>query len=306
MKPMIGLFMALLVCAIVKAEQTVVALPIQLVGNLILVEGKADHQRGWFVLDTGASALVLNSRYFKGKVNSDLTVTGISDGTTNLETKWVKFALGDLSWSRQQAAILSLEYIEKTKGVKILGLLGSHLFWRHELLLDLQNNTLQIKRVNRSADTWYAHLSALPRTVIPFRMKGGMPILNIDVEGHGLKLGLDTGAESNLLANKTFQALFNNLTPEEVAAFRGIGKKIRIVPSGYLRDVKVGSLYCRPMKTLFTDMNNINRNLSGTQLDGIVGYEFLRQFFVSINFRSRKITLWELKPHPVEIIAPGK
>ena len=159
MKPIFGVFMALFAFTALEAKQTAIVLPIQLVGNLILVEGKADHQRGWFLLDTGASALVLNSRYFNGKTNQELTVTGISDGTTKLETKWVKFELGALSWSRQQAAILSLEYIERTKGVKILGLLGSHLFWRHELLLDLQNKKLEIRKLKGKSDTRLARLS---------------------------------------------------------------------------------------------------------------------------------------------------
>ena len=282
--------------AIAGANETVLStvLPFTFAGKLILVEATANGQKGAFILDTGASGLVMNKKYFRGRIDRELDAVGISESETALQSCWIDFELGELSWKKQNAILLSLEYLEQSKGVAVLGLLGSHLFLKHELVLDFQNKELHIKRLKRREVFTLARAAQVPPTeILPFKTKGGMPWIEVEVSGYTFRLGLDTGAESNLMRERNRRDLLHKLTGEKQMYFRGVGRKVKRVQAGNLRSVRIGRLECQPMETLFADLDYINHNLPGSHLDGILGYEFIHQFKVAINFRDRNISLWE-------------
>ncbi|MCT4623410.1 MAG: hypothetical protein N4A46_07280, partial [Schleiferiaceae bacterium] len=65
-----------------KGDYHDMIIPFKRVGNLIMVEAKIDGQMGYFVLDTGAPYLVLNSTYFRDypqlELYASIGATGIS------------------------------------------------------------------------------------------------------------------------------------------------------------------------------------------------------------------------------------
>jgi hypothetical protein len=63
------------------------------------------------------------------------------------------------------------------------------------------------------------------------------------------------------------------------------------VLGGVLRHARIDTLALGPMATLLTNLNEINA-LCKARLDGILGYEFLSQRPVSINYRKRRLTFY--------------
>ena len=303
MKQCIIVLVALFVFSEGRAAHTSTTIPFEVVGKLIVVEGDIKGRRGAFILDTGASGLILNRKYFSGKQDKNLVASGISGSNAGLESTWVRFSLGSLEWKNEQAAILSLEYLEQAKGIRILGLIGSRLFWRHSMQLDFQNKLLRISRMNRSDRPEYGR-NGPPDQVLKFKLKGGIPLLQLDVAGYPMRFGLDTGAETNLFREQHYFSLLPYLSGIRKIAFRGISRRSQVAPGGQLSEITIGSLSCRPMWVLFTDLNYVNRTLPGERLDGILGHEFLRQFNIIINFRDRQILLWENNSPATEILAP--
>ena len=59
--------------------------------------------------------------------------------------------------------------------------------------------------------------------------------------------------------------------------------------AGKLHRVKLSeTVYFGPMYTVLTNLNNMN-NAFGTNLDGVLGYEFFKQKRAIINYQKEKI-----------------
>lgn len=280
-------------------------LPIKLVDKLILIEGTVDDETGYFVLDLGVSDLVLNSRYFKGIKNKTADAFGVNGTLTSLETKWISAEFGGLQWKRRVAHILSLKHLEKSKGEKILGLIGGRFFKKCQLLIDLRLMEVEIQKDSDGpAAPFLGKTYTEPAAILPFKYKGGMPWIEVRIASVAFKFGLDTASEYSLMHEKWLPFVEAVLFNRRTVVSRGISATKKTVTSGKLGSLKVGSLSCYPMSTLFTDMGTINRNLAGANLDGLLGFDLLRQFKVLIDYDRKEIQIWRhsnAKDYPILI-----
>lgn len=294
MKPIIKLVAVCCICSFshsLLAES--VTLPIKLVDKLILIKGVANNQSGYFLLDLGVSDVVLNSAHFKGTKSPDKGVFGINGASASVETKWVKLSLGSLTWKRRFVHLLPLTHLEEAKGEEILGLIGGKIFSKCELEIDLSKMEIQLeKNSDAKASRIFDVLPSAPASIIPFKLKGGMPWVEVQINQVFLKFGIDTASEFNLLSTRLYPLVEDSLYNKRVVRSRGISTKIKSVPAGKLAGMEVGLLSCFPMGVLFTDLTTINQNLAGANLDGILGFDLLRQFKVKINYKTKELFLW--------------
>ena len=58
--------------------------------------------------------------------------------------------------------------------------------------------------------------------------------------------------------------------------------------------MKVGKLYYKNQPFAFADLSFLQGE-NGVQLDGLLGYPFLKEALFSINFRKKQLCKWELK-----------
>ncbi len=116
----------------------------------MLLELKADSLSGNFILDTGAPHLVLNKTYFRnyptfGAVYASGITGSVEPGA---EIRLGKLDFGGLYFEDVDADMISLSHLEEKKGVRILGLLGLNLFKNLEMLIDIEQSTLTLYRLN--------------------------------------------------------------------------------------------------------------------------------------------------------------
>ncbi|NRB47741.1 MAG: hypothetical protein HRU41_08695 [Saprospiraceae bacterium] len=276
------------------AEHAII--PIKLIDKLILIEGTVEDQTGYFILDLGASDIILNSRYYKGRLEKPAEAFGINGTVSAVEKTWASANFGGVQWKRYLTHILSLKHLEKAKGVKILGLVGGKFFRHCQLLIDLSKMEIEIVRgtTNGTYDLLGDQFSE-PDAIIPFKYKGGMPWIEVRIASTSFKFGLDTASEFSLMDTKWLPLVEDLLFNRRQVITRGISAQTKSVLRGKLAQLEIGSLACYPMSTLFTNMSIINRNLAGAKLDGLLGFDLLRQFKVLVNYDHKDIMIWRHK-----------
>lgn len=61
--------------------------------------------------------------------------------------------------------------------------------------------------------------------------------------------------------------------------------------STQIHNFQIDNLMLPPMETIFMPIDPLNK-LSGPDIDGLLGQEFLKHFQVAINFKKKEVYLW--------------
>jgi Aspartyl protease len=114
-------------------------------------------------------------------------------------------------------------------------------------------------------------------------------LVQVMVNGHGpFQFVLDTGASRTMLSSDLSKTL--GLETTEDAPVTGGGGQIRIL-AGKLNSLAVGHAIVRDHAVGVGEFLAMLSRVVGTKLDGIVGYNFLSQFRVTIAFPRRTLEL---------------
>lgn len=282
---------------------TYTSVPFQLEGKLIIIQATVDGQIGNFILDTGISDLLLNSRYFEGDQTEE-RFDGLNGQGGAIELSRPPVQIGDQSWGRVNARIVSMSALERSKDIRIHGLLGTYIFRKFTLLIDYRKRELQMYPLDRKGENSTFAQGLLPDEVLAFKYKGGTPLIDLQVGGIALKLTLDTGAEVNLFANKYLEQLGSFIKQRRQQRFYGFGNEGQKATFASLSGVQTSLRKVAEMNTAFASLDHYNRHVIGPKTDGILGYEFLQQFRVAFNFKKREVYLWE--KHNELMVSAGK
>jgi hypothetical protein len=85
--------------------------------------------------------------------------------------------------------------------------------------------------------------------------------------------------------------LKENFEVRKRVKLRGTGNQSIEVVSGVLNNARLDTFQFKPMATLLLNLSEINAAYQ-TNVDGMLGYEFLSQRPMSINYRKRRITFY--------------
>lgn len=275
----------------------IIRIPFTLTGTLITVRARVDSVEGNFFFDTGAAGLLLNARHFGARgvlaASDGGGVTGAVRvmGAVALDT----FRLDNLLATELQAELIDLTHIERVKKTDLVGLVGYSVFRDYEVLFDYAASILLLVRTDDSGTP----LDELPGW--EYRPLGGA---SLKVSGHialvwlefgpkkGKWFGLDSGAEQNLLSvNAGKKFLKEHFEILRRVKLRGAGRTGIEVLSGTLQHAHIDTFALKPMATILTNLREINAAYE-TRMDGVLGYEFLSQRPVGINYKKRRITFY--------------
>jgi hypothetical protein len=193
-----------------------------------------------------------------------------------------------------QATITNFSALEESTGLQLFGVVGNSLFYKCELVIDYIFHEVTIYRLDRKGMRKKDKKNhRCPDDTLKFYLKGKMPIIAAMAGQECLMLGLDSGASSCVIDQHFQEKLGGHFSDFSKTLLTSFGSERTEVTASELNNLLVGRLNCPPMKTIFVSMNHFNRHVKGQRLDGILGYEFLSQFRVSINFKKQEIYLWE-------------
>lgn len=269
-------------------------IPFKVIDQLIVVEVSILDQEGNFIIDTGSETLILNSTHFKptrkygdnGKQKS-----GVNDEIEDVKEKHLnQLSIKDISFKKLNADVIDLSHIEKTKRIKLLGIIGYSVLKDFEVFIDMHLNQITLtktdKKGNLLSDKVYAEKIV---DSIDFKLKKHTIILDAFVGNTKVKFGLDTAAEYNQLNKDSDSEILDYFYPSKELKLTGASGKKKKVLAGKLYRVKLNdSIYFGPMKTVLTNLRKMNAAF-GTHLDGILGFEFFAQKRTIINYRKRKL-----------------
>lgn len=278
-------------------EFEVLVVPLKRVENLLLVEATVDSITGNFILDTGAPYLVLNKTYFrKGKSKDGVVSGGVTGGmnTEVMHTVVNRLSIQNLYYKSVAADMVSLGHIEDSKGVKILGLLGASLFHDLEMEIDVNKSVLYLYKLNKSGERISTNTSpegANHDLQIPFEIVNNIIFINTSIGGSKLRYCLDTGAEINVLGNEAPKKVLQHFKLSSRNSLTGTTNQRVEVFGGELDELTIGGHAFEHTQTILTGLAGLQM-VYNTNLDGILGFNFLAEGRVIINFRKKQLTMY--------------
>jgi hypothetical protein len=276
------------------ADFTTLVVPIKRAGNLIIVEAQVDSLEGNFVLDTGAPGLVLNETYFRYLPNiDDQEAAGINGGSASSFTTYVRnFKILDLQYSRLTAHVTDLSFIENGRNIKILGLLGTRLFSKFAITIDIFHNVLYIQKLDKSGNIPESERIFHDRLMVsPFKFLNDVIFLKGTINNYTLWFAFDTAAETNLLDYDRTKKMIQSMQIIGRSKLTGVGGSNFEVLYAKFEQLTVADHTFMKNRTLITNLEKMGKAYGNT-MDGILGYDFFSRGIFTINFVKKEFEMY--------------
>lgn len=276
------------------ADFTTLVVPIKRAGNLIIVEAQVDSLEGNFVLDTGAPGLVLNETYFRDFPNiDDQEAAGINGGSASSFTTYVRnFKILDLQYSRLTAHVTDLSFIENGRNIKILGLLGTRLFSKFAITIDIFHNVLYIQKLDKNGNIPESEQIFHDRLMVsPFKFLNDVIFLKGTINNNTLWFAFDTAAETNLLDYDRTKKMIPSMQVIGRSKLTGVGGSNFEVLYAKFEQLTVADHTFMKNRTLITNLEKMGKAYGNT-MDGILGYDFFSRGIFTINFVKKEFEMY--------------
>ena len=276
------------------AFSNTITIPFKLVGKLIVIEATAGGQTGNFILDTGNADLVLDAYHFNGQA-SGRQLSGLDGRSVAVSFTRANLILGGQKWWAVEAMLHPLEHLEQNKDISFLGIIGTKIFAEHQLTIDYQKREVLLRKGQRNDPLGVDDRGRHPDAVFTFHWKAGIPTIEAQLEHTVLHLGVDTGAEINLLDPAIVQSIRDYVQPAGIMRLIGMTRQPRKVQLANLYNLRIADQICPELKVAIHSLNHLNRRTAKGKgdLDGLIGYEFLSRFRLTFHFKKQEIYLWE-------------
>jgi predicted aspartyl protease len=260
---------------------------------LILIAANVNDRGPYaFILDTGAGTSLLSPR-----LANELGVVGTStkEGTGAAGKVTVALATVDsLAIGGARRAPMSIaitgemDRIGAAVGTRIDGDVGHDFLKSFRVTIDYQ------KRRVRLAQGAYDVIGALPVThsEVAFRLASPtkpLVMVPVGVNGRGpFAFAVDTGASATVLSPALADTL--GIGRGESAAMTGAGGMLQATVCR-VTSLAIGGAALDDLTVVVSDFLGPIGQAVGTRVDGVVGYNFLREFKVTIDYPGAKLSL---------------
>ncbi len=256
--------------------------PFRLEEKMIVVEARINGEVRDFYLDTGAPSLVLNTDYSSGRKTE-----GMDGIEGDLQTD--RSIHVDFSWTPRIALSGETTVVEMAAGEdkpKIAGLIGYEVLKEFDVLLDYGNRELILADPLHSRQAFGTDENRI--TVVPFKMHRHLPVVKGSIGEVPFRLGLDSGADTNLLSQNCESVLDGVLEDPGYELLRGAGDRQEWVRNGRIGSVRIGPKEFSDLSAVVGSVVHLNRHAE-VRIDGIVGYEVLSRQKTMIRYPAKEI-----------------
>ena len=259
-----------------------------LVRGIILVQAEMDGEKANFILDTGSPMMILNEK--ANQHTSELQANTLNGGLTGEWKKINQFSWAGVHKFNMNALSMDISHLEYVTDKPIKGLIGYEFFGDFDLMLDFENKvaTLVPPTYVTSVEKWRL------KSQIGFELEGHIPVIHAHIGDVHLRMGLDTGAGTNLLDISRKEEIAPELiAPINNASIVGLSSNgaSSIVAADVLETTIAGNNYWN-MRYVFSDISRL-KNLKDNNVDGLLGYPFFQSGKFTINYGKRVINIWE-------------
>lgn len=244
-----------------------------------------------FVLDTGAGTTLLTPALAESLgVQSSGTKQGrTAGGAVEVALAVVEsLGIGKLRRSNLQVAIFDLSRISQTIGAPLDGDLGYNFLKDFRLTIDFERGELRLDDPKRSE-----YVGPPPLVELPMRLAHpAKPLILIEVfagQRGPFQFAVDTGTSTSTISPRVARDL--GLQAQPIGNVTTGGAAIALT-AARLDVLRVGDAAVRSLDVLIGDFLEMLSQAVGQQLDGIVGYNYLRHFRVAIDYPNESFSLF--------------
>lgn len=259
---------------------------------LILLPVRVNDQGPFdFILDTGAGTSLLSSdlsQQLKVKVVGSKEGQSAGGKVSVSLAKIDSLAVGEAKVDDVDVGIVDLSHIGKTIGAKIDGDLGYNFLKHFRIAIDYRECVIRFddpKRVESFGRT--------PQTEIAMRLASpAKPLVIVDVHANGrgpFQFAIDTGTSTTAITPELAKQLGVTSSPIRPATTGGAHVD---VTAGTLKSFQVGGAKIDNMAVVVANFFEMLSTAVGTKLDGIVGYNFLRNYRVVFDYPNELLSLF--------------
>lgn len=259
---------------------------------LILLPVKVNGQGPFeFILDTGAGTSLLSSELAKQLA---VKIVGSKEGQSaggQVSVSLAKvdsFAVGEAKMDEIDVGIVDLSHIAKTIGAKIDGDLGYNFLKHFRIAIDYRECEIRLDDPKRAEN-----FGGPAETEIAMRLASpAKPLILVDVFANGrgpFQFAIDTGTSTTAITPELAKELGVACRPIGPATTGGAHVD---VTAGVLQSFQVGGAKTDNMSVVVADFFAMLSQAIGAKLDGIVGYNFLRNYKVVIDYPNELLSLY--------------
>lgn len=272
--------------------------PFELHSNLIFIKASLDGKEKSFIFDSGAPFLVLNSDHFD---KADVRLTSIEADGIGGKTEIGMYLVQSFEWGgsrmdSEKVVTMSLRHLEQSAKHEFAGLIGFGLFADFQITFDYQKKILSFVRTDFEGDIpGVEYQDSLNYAALPINMLGHIPTFPVLIGGREYKLGLDCGAGSNLIYAKYLPELQSSISKLSNENLKGVAKGSSRIKHAKVDTATVAGLPYYNMGFAFEDatLQQISAGYA-IDMDGLLGYEFLKQRKTIVNYRKEMIFIERL------------
>jgi predicted aspartyl protease len=250
-----------------------------------------DHGPFEFILDTGAGTSLLSPELAK---RLELTVIGSKEGQTaggKVSVSLAKLhslAVGPAKLDNVDVGVVDLSQIGQAVGAKIDGDLGHNFLKYFRIIIDYRECEIRFDDPKR-----LDYFGTSARTEIPIRLASpAKPLILVDVHANGrgpFQFAIDTGTSTTAVTRPLAKEL--GLVSAPIGAATTGGGQIAMT-GGTLESFVVGGVRTDKMPVVVADFFEMLSSAVGAKLDGIVGYNFLHNYKVMIDYPNETLRLF--------------
>ncbi|HEV3392435.1 MAG TPA: retroviral-like aspartic protease family protein [Chthoniobacterales bacterium] len=244
-----------------------------------------------FILDTGAGTSLLSSELAK---QLEVKVIGSKEGQSAGGKVSVSLAkvnslvVGETKLGDVDVGIVDLGHIAKTIGAKIDGDLGYNFLKHFRVTINYRDFEIRLEDPKRVEG-----FTRDAKTETPIRLANpAKPLILVDVHANGggpFQFAIDTGTSTSAITPELAKQLGIQTSPVGAGTTGGAPVDFS---AGSLQSFQLGSAKIDNMAVIIADFFTMLNAAIGAKLDGIVGYNFLRNYKVVIDYPRETLTLF--------------
>jgi predicted aspartyl protease len=244
-----------------------------------------------FILDTGAGTSLLSTDLAK---QLDVKILGSKEGQSaggKVSVSLAKvdsLAVGESRLGGVDAGVVDLGYLAKTIGAKIDGDLGYNFLRHFRVTIHYRDSEIRLEDPKRIES-----LARGAQTEVPIRLAApAKPLILVDVHLNGagpFQFAIDTGTSTTAISPKLARQLKVAASPVGPGTTGGAPVDFS---AGSLQSFQLGGAKIDNMAVIVADFFEMLSSAVGVELDGIVGYNFLRNYKVVIDYPGETLTLF--------------
>jgi predicted aspartyl protease len=243
-----------------------------------------------FILDTGAGTSLLSAELAQ---QLNIKILGTKEGQSaggKVSVSLAKvesLALGQAKIEDVEVGVVDLGHIAKTIGTRIDGDVGYNFLKHFRVTIDYESGEIRFDDPKR-----IENFGGPSKAEIPMRLASpAKPLVLVDVYANGrgpFQFAIDTGTSTTAIAPEVAQQLGIDGSP--IGPLTTGGSQVNVT-AGNLKSFQVGGARIDDLVVVVADFFAMLSQAVGAKLDGIVGYNFLRNFRVVMDYPSEKFRL---------------